>query len=141
MNSTNNSGDSPGKKPFQYLTASDLYNINVEIMDGNTLPRDLHLLDSAARRPAITVFGEEQFPTLLDKAAALLHSLAYHHLFIDGNKRTAVRAVTLFLQLNGYAITWDYAHEYDFVLEVAQGQHDIPEIAAWLAQFVRPVQA
>src|SRR5689334_13867427 len=108
MNSTGSNTDNSAQRAIQYLTASDLYNINVEIMDGNTLPRDLHLLDSAARRPAIVVFGEEQFPTLLDKAAALLHSLAYHHLFIDGNKRTAVRAVTLFLQLNGYEITWDY---------------------------------
>src|SRR3954469_5326776 len=112
MNSTGSNSDNSSDKPIQYLTASDLYNINVEIMDGNTLPRDLHLLNSAARRPAITVFCEEQFPTLLDKAAALLHSMAYHHLFIDGNKRTAVRAVTLFLQLNGYVINWDYEHEY-----------------------------
>src|SRR5260221_12629996 len=141
MNSTSDSSDNANNRPIQYLTASDLYNINVEIMDGNTLPRDLHLLDSAARRPGITVFGEEQFPTLLDKAAALLHSLAYHHLFIDGNKRTAVRAVSLFLQLNDHVITWDYAREYDYVLEVAQGQHDIPEIAAWLAQFVHPASA
>ncbi len=44
---------------------------------------------SAAKRPALVLFGETQFPTLLDKAASVLHSLAYHHLFADGNKRTA----------------------------------------------------
>jgi death on curing protein len=136
MNSTSDDSSGDGK-PIRYLTASDLYNINVEIMEGNTLPRDLQLLNSAARRPAIVVFGEEQFPTIIDKAAALLHSMAYHHLFIDGNKRTAVRAVTEFLRLNGYVITWDYGKEYDYVLEVAQGQHDIPEIALWLRQFIK----
>ncbi len=131
MNSVND-------KPVRYLTVSDLYNINSEVTGGNTWVRDMHLLSSAARRPAISLFGQEQFPTLLDKAAALLHSLAYHHLFVDGNKRTAVRAVTIFLALNGYEVTWSYETQYPFVLEVAQGKYDIPEIAQWLARHVRP---
>jgi death on curing protein len=126
-------------KPVRYLSVSDLYNINSDVMDGNTWVRDLHLLESAARRPAITLFGQAQFPTLLDKAAALLHSLAYHHLFMDGNKRTAVRAVRAFLELNGHAVTWDYDRQYPFVLEVAQGKHDIPRIAQWLAGHVQPI--
>lgn len=130
--------NSPNDKPIHYLSASDLYNINSDIMDGNTLVRDLHLLNSAARRPAISLFGEQQFPTIIDKAAAMLHSLAYHHLFVDGNKRTAVRAVTLFLELNGYRLTWQFDSEYPYVLEVAQGLHDIPEIATWLAPFIQP---
>jgi death on curing protein len=137
MNSAN---DEPSDKPVRYLTASDLYNINNEVMDGNTLVRDMHLLNSAARRPAITLFGQTQFPTIFDKAAALLHSLAYHHLFVDGNKRTAVRAVALFLELNGYEVTWDFDTQYPFVLEVAQGKVDVPRIAEWLAQHVRPVE-
>jgi death on curing protein len=122
----------------RYLTPSDLYNINNEIMDGDTFVRDLHLLKSAAARPAIQLFGQEQFPTLVDKAAALLHSLAYHHLFVDGNKRTAVQAVTLFLNLNGYTLTWNYGVEYPYILEVAQGMHDVADIATWLAQYVHP---
>ena len=130
--------NSASDKPIRYLTASDLYNINNEVMNGDTLVRDLHLLSSAAHRPAISLFGQQQFPTLLDKAAALLHSMAYHHLFVDGNKRTAVRAVTAFLNLNGYDLTWTDDAEYPFVLEVAQGIHDVPQIAQWLAQYVRP---
>jgi death on curing protein len=127
-------------KSVRYLTVSDLYNINSEVTDGNTWVRDMHLLGSAARRPAISLFGQEQFPTVFDKAAALMHSLAYHHLFVDGNKRTAVRAVTIFLEMNGYEVTWDYDTQYPFVLEVAQGKHDVPEIAEWLTRYVRPVE-
>jgi death on curing protein len=122
----------------RYLTSSDLYNINNEIMEGNTYVRDLHLLKSAAARPAIQLFGQEQFPTVIDKAAALLHSLAYHHLFVDGNKRTAVRAVALFLELNGYQLTWNYSTEYPFILEVAQGKHDVAGISTWLIQYIHP---
>jgi death-on-curing protein len=141
MNSPINELNQPPVAPIVYLTASDLYNLNVEVTDGNTLVRDLNLLNSAAARPKLALFGEAQFPTLLDKAAALLHSLAYHHLFIDGNKRSAVRAVTYFLALNGYDITWQYETEYHFVLEIAQGQHEVPEIAGWLAGYIQPFTA
>ena len=140
MSTDGYSMNSASDKPVRYLTTSDLYNINNEVTDNGAWVRDMHLLDSAARRPSISLFGEAQFPTILDKAAALLHSLAYHHLFIDGNKRTAVRAVTLFLDLNGYDVTWSHDTEYPYILEVAQGQHDVPEIAQWLAQFVRPAE-
>jgi death on curing protein len=123
-------------KPIRYLTASDLYNFNDTVMDGHTFVRDLHLLDSAAKRPAIMLFGEAQFPTIVDKAAALLHSLAYHHLFADGNKRTALLAVTEFLRLNGYTLTWDDATQHALLLEIAQGQQDVPQIAERLKAYV-----
>jgi death-on-curing protein len=125
-------------RPIRTLTASDLYNLNDEVTAGHTFVRDLHLLDSAAKRPMLVVFGVEQFPTLLDKAASLLHSLAYHHLFADGNKRTALRAVTAFLHANGQRLTWDDATEYDFILEIAQGKYDVPQIAERLKQYVTP---
>lgn len=132
--------NSKTNEPFHYLTVSDIYNINHEVTEGHVWVRDAHLLNSAVRRPAISLFGQPQFPTLLDKAAALLESLAYHHLFADGNKRTAVRAVTLFLKLNGYEVLWDFEAEYPFVLEVAQGKYEVGEIAAWLGGYVRPIQ-
>jgi death-on-curing protein len=124
--------NSPNANPVRYLSASDIYNINDMITDGHTFVRDLHLLNSAARRPSLWLFGEPQFPTIYDKAAALLESLAYHHLFADGNKRTAVRAVVQFFALNGYRPTWTEAEQYDFILEVAQGKLGIEQIAAWL---------
>ena len=58
----------------------------------------------------------------------------------DAIKRTAVRAVIAFLELNGYQVTWDYEKQYPFVLEVAQGKQDVPQIAEWLARHVRPVE-
>lgn len=119
-------------RPVVYLTANDLYNINEEVTGKIPFVRDRHLLLSAERRPRMMVFGEEQFPTLYDKAAALLQSLAYHHLFVDGNKRTAIRAVEMFLESNGLRATWQSREEYDFVLRVAQAQVDIPEISAWI---------
>lgn len=140
MNSKNADSDPApsAPRPVRYLNALDLYNINAEITGGDTHVRDVHLLKSAASRPMIVLFGEPQFPTLVDKAAALLHSLAYHHLFADGNKRTAVTAVERFLALNGYEVTWEKDTQYPFVLEVAQGHYDPAAIAEWLALYIRP---
>ncbi len=119
-----------------YLTASDLYNLNDLVTEGHTFVRDVHLLHSAAVRPALVVFGEAQFPTLTDKAAALLHSLAYHHLFADGNKRTAALAVEQFLALNGARITWTEVEKRAFLLEVAQGGLDAEGVAQRIAGWV-----
>lgn len=118
----------------RYLSPADLYAINEEVIGERPMVRDRHLLRSAANRPQTMLFGEMMYPSLLDKAAALLHSLAYHHLFHDGNKRTAQRATVLFLRENGLEPAWDEDEAYQFILEVAQNQHDVPEIAAWLAE-------
>lgn len=127
-------------KPVRYLTAADISNINYEIMGGDSFPRDFHLLNSAVARPAMWLFGQEQFPTIIDKAASLLHSLAYHHLFVDGNKRTALKAVEQFLELNGYELIWSEQEEYDFILEVAQGRFDVAEVALQLTPYVQEKQ-
>ncbi len=126
------------RDPTHYLTPAELYTIAEEVLGRKPDVRDRHLLRSAAARPMLHHFGEDAYPTLLDKAAALLHSLAAHHLFYDGNKRTAARATTVFLQKNGLEPTWDAADAYQFILEVAQNRHDVPEIARWLAANTRP---
>ncbi|MBK8024410.1 MAG: type II toxin-antitoxin system death-on-curing family toxin [Chloroflexi bacterium] len=127
---------SNANRPIQLLSASDLYNLNDTITEGHTFVRDVHLLNSAAKRPNLVVFGEVQFPTLVDKAAALLHSVAYHHLFADGNKRTAALAVALFLERNDHHLTWDGETEREFILEIARGTLDVPAIAERLAPWV-----
>ena len=140
MNSPHDDSDQDtqdSSRPVTYLTANDLYNINEEVTGNIPFVRDRHLLLSAERRPRMMIFGEEQFPTLYDKAAALLQSLAYHHLFVDGNKRTAIRAVEMFLQANHIEPTWQAREEYDFVLRVAQGHVDVPEISTWIQAHTR----
>lgn len=130
---------SKADSPTRYLSASDIYNINDAITEGHTFVRDINLLNSAVRRPSLYLFGEPQFPTLVDKAAALLESLAYHHLFADGNKRTAAHALAQFLEINGYHLTWDEATKYALILEVAQGKHDVAQIAERLREHVAPL--
>ena len=119
---------------IRYLTAAEVYSINEEVVEERPFVRDRHLLRSALIRPRTKVFGEEAYPSLFDKAAALLHSLAYHHLFGDGNKRTATRATVRFLEANGYHPTWTADEIYNFVLDVAKGGMEVETIATWLIQ-------
>jgi len=126
MNSQND------KKPLRILSANDLYNINEEVTGYVPFVRDEQVLRATVRRPYLILFGEEQFPSLLQKAAAIMHSLAYRHPFVDGNKRTATRATQLFLEANGLQITWEQAEAQQFVLRIAKGDVDVEEIAVWL---------
>lgn len=116
-----------------YLTPAEIYAIAESVLQRRPDVRSRQLLLAAVARPTLAAFGAEAYPTLLDKAAALLHALAAHHVFYDGNKRTATLAVARFLAQNGRVTTWDEAAINQFVLAVAQNQHDIPAIAAWLA--------
>ena len=84
--------------------------------------RDLGLLASAAARPAASMFGEEAYPDLWSKAAALLQSLSANQALVDGNKRLAWVGTRAFLALNGitlYAVDTDEAER--FMLAVASG--------------------
>lgn len=119
-------------RPLRILSAGDLYNINEEVTGYTAFVRDQQLLRSAVQRPFLILFGEEQFPTLTEKAASIMHSLAAHHLFADGNKRTAVRATELFLEANGMSAAWTETDIHAFVLQIAKGELDVPEIAIWL---------
>jgi death-on-curing protein len=96
--------------------------------------RDVGLLESALARPQTTVFGEDAYPTLHLKAAALLHSLARNHALVDGNKRLAWAATAVFLGINGHRVVACQDDVVDFVLSVASGElTDVDKIAEVLA--------
>lgn len=83
---------------------------------------DWGLLEGAIGRPQATVFGEDAYPGLAGKAAALLHSMCTTQPLIDGNKRTGWVAMRLLYLLNGRDIRVAEDEAYDFVLDVAEGR-------------------
>lgn len=116
-----------------YLDVEDLVGIAERATGGPVRIRDLGLLGSAAHRPQQVAFGFEPYPTLAEKAAALLCSLAMNHALIDGNKRLALAGTWTFCYLNGGrlpAMTNDEA--YDLVMGVATGGLDVKEVAEQL---------
>lgn len=103
-----------------------------EQITGDCVIRDPNGLDSALHRPFHTLFGDDAFDTLIEKAAVLLHGLATAHAFKDGNKRTAWTACQSFLGLNGVELADDGAAG-PMVLDLVEGRMDHPSAALWLA--------
>lgn len=87
--------------------------------------RDAGLLASALARPAASMFGEEAYPSLDRKAAALLESLVRNHPLIDGNKRTGWTIMVAFLWINGFQHDFTTDDGFDLVVGVAEGTIDI----------------
>jgi len=121
---------------IDYLSVEDLLDIAAGIMDDVSV-RDLGLLASAAGRPATTVFGEDAYPTLADKAAALMHSIARNHALVDGNKRLSWAATRVFCLLNDTDLVFGVDEAEALVLAVATGELDVPDLAAAIDQHLR----
>lgn len=114
----------------EYLSLEELLLLTRRLGAGPL--RDPGLLDSAAARPQATVFGEDAYPTLPMKAAALLHSICSNHALVDGNKRLAWLAALAFLAINGLAIEMPDDEAFELVMGVADGSIDVEQIAAKL---------
>lgn len=105
----------------EYLTVEDVLRL-AEIALGRCADvRDLGLVDSAVHRPMASAFGQDAYPDLVTKAAALLDSLVRNHPFVDGNKRTAWVATATFCELNGMVLAPQEDDAYDLVMAVARG--------------------
>ncbi len=79
--------------------------------------RDVGLLDSAICRPRTTVFGQDAYPSLAYKAAAMLHSLIANHSLVDGDTRAGWYLTRVFCLLNGHDIERDADRAFDLVME------------------------
>ncbi len=93
--------------------------------------RDRGALESALARPAATFGGEDLYPDIADKAAALIHSLALNHPFVDGNKRVAVAVAEVFLRANGLQLEATDDEIVELTLSVASGTTGKPEVTAF----------
>lgn len=94
--------------------------------------RDFALLHSAVERPKATYGGQDLYPTLFSKAAALLQSLCMNHPFTDGNKRTAWLSTKRFLHINGYHLRARRLEAADFMVAVDNQKLELLAIALWL---------
>ena len=124
-----------------YLTARQVLFIHARLISttgGEYGIRDLGLLESAVARPQATFAGAELYPDLYQKAAALMESLLKNHPFVDGNKRVAITAASLFMLRNGYRLEVDPQELERFTFHVANEQTTLDEIIAWFQRYTRP---
>jgi|SRR5690606_11269547 len=99
--------------------------------------KDHGLLESAVHRPGQSLFGEDDYPTLFDKAASLMESLVKNHCFHNGNKRTAYLVTKSFLMLNGYHLRMNREYAVEFVVDIAKGIHSLDSISQILIEYSR----
>jgi death-on-curing protein len=99
--------------------------------------RDEGLLFSALARPSAGMFGVDAYPSFEEKAAALISSVAQNHALFDGNKRISLFLTFIFIELNGYEVTFTNDEAFDLVLDVAQSRLDLKEIAQVIALHIR----
>lgn len=121
---------------MRYLALEDVLYLAARL--GEPTPRDIGLLESAVARPMTTVFGEDAYPDLHAKTAALMHSLARNHAFVDGNKRIAWLSAGAFYWINEFLLDAPEDPAYDLVISVTTGALEVPQIASTLASWVRP---
>lgn len=96
---------------------------------------NIGLADSALASPRAGFGDTELYPTLLEKAAALLERLARNHPLPDGNKRSAFLTTARFLQANGRPLHGELPHiDVPMVERIAAGQTNTTEILAWLSE-------
>jgi death-on-curing protein len=122
----------------RHLTAEQALRIARAAVGGPIHVRDAGLLEAAVHRPRASVLGQDVYPDLLTKAAALLHSLARSQPLVDGNKRLAWLATYVFCAKNGVELDADDDAAYQLVTSVASGSIDeVGEIATILAAFAK----
>jgi len=115
------------------LDVDDLVALAVTLLGEPPPIRDLGLLAAAAARPQASAFGDDAYPDLWTKAAALLHSVVKNHPLVDGNKRLGWLACAVFLDINGTDPTTASNEDvYDLVMHVAADPIEIDELAGRL---------
>jgi len=115
-----------------------LHRMQFRSFGGGTGLRDRGALEAGAARPQMTFGGEDLYPDLPAKAAALMHSLVMNHPFVDGNKRMGAIAAELLLAVNGYDLQATDDEWVDVTFATAQGKVSPESLAIWIRQRSRP---
>lgn len=121
-------------KPLTTEQVLNIHDLNIERFGGSAGVRDLGLLESAIAQPFLNAFGQERYEGLYLKAAAYWYFLARNHPFVDGNKRTALTAALVFLQVHGVKVQTSKKLE-DAAVDVATGTHTLEEMAQKLQEW------
>ncbi|MFC5500985.1 type II toxin-antitoxin system death-on-curing family toxin [Lysinimonas soli] len=120
----------------EHLQLEDLLQLASDL--GDLAVRDLGLLEAAVQRPQTTLYGQEAYPSIHDKAAVLLESLARNHALVDGNKRIAWLATVVFYELNELTLDAPDDEAYDLIIAVSTSAAEYADAARDLDGWVTP---
>lgn len=122
---------------MRYLSLQEvisLHSLLIAQSGGSSGLRDLGALESAVAQPEASFGGEELYPDLASKTAALGHSLIQNHPFVDGNKRVGHGAMEVFLLLNGHEIDAPMDDQEKIIIDVASGKLSRIELSEWISK-------
>lgn len=123
--------------PNIQFTIQDIYELHNQLEEVFILSsgvRDENLLASAVNTPFQTFMGNDLYPSLYDKAAQLCYGIVKNHPFTDGNKRTALHSMYVYLIINGFDIIATQQEVEDLIIDVAAGNMTNTELAEWLRE-------
>ena len=129
---------------IRYLTTQDLA-INVAVIQkyspGEHIGvKDSHLLESALLRPQSSAFGDDAYPTIFQKAAALFESLGQNHPFQNANKRTAFTTLVIFLRYNGYRFSMNNRAAEDLTVDMVNHRYSFDDVAEIIGRHSVPIE-
>ncbi|MEM8721059.1 MAG: type II toxin-antitoxin system death-on-curing family toxin [Cyanobacteria bacterium P01_G01_bin.39] len=127
---------------IRYLTLDEVMSLHHQILGRSEKTvgvRDMGSLESAVAQPLMTFGGEDLYPTLIDKAAALGFSLVMNHPFVDGNKRTGHAAMETFLVMNSLEISASVDEQEAVILLLAAGSLNREKFTKWLESKVKVI--
>jgi death on curing protein len=107
-----------------FLDLDDVLHIAYRVLGEPAAVRDVGLLQAALARPQATAGGQDAYPTIHEKAAALLHSLGGNHSLVDGNQRLALASTVTFYGMNGYRLHLTNDAAYDLVTAVVTSRNE-----------------
>ena len=119
-------------KPLSVRDILRIHDMVVQATGGSLGLREPGLLEAIVEKPQASFGGEDLYPSVIDKAAALFESLCNYHVFVDGNKRTAITTLEYFLHLNGLQLSADAKTKEDFTLNTATSHPDLSIMADWI---------
>jgi len=128
---------------MRYLTLPEVLELHrrvIELTGGADGVRDLAGVESAVVQPQMTFDGDELYPSLIDKAAALCFSLVMNHPFVDGNKRIGHAVMETFLILNGHELNADVDDAESLFLKLAGGDVERNELVGWITANASPIE-
>ena len=124
--------------PVEYLELDDVIELARRLLGDPPPIRDVGPLGAAVARPQTSVFGDDAYPDVWNKAAALLHSLVSNHALVDGNERLGWLAAAVFLEINGVAASKATNDDVcDLVMDAASTPQPLDRIADRLRAIVQ----
>ena len=128
---------------IRHLTLAEVLELHRTVLErwgGDGGIRDINALESALAQPRQSFGGQDLYPDLATKAAALCFSLVLNHPFVDGNKRVGHAAMEVFLLLNGHELRATVDEQEQLMLRLAAGQLKRDALAEWVKQHIAQVK-